>query len=146
MLAGLAFAHVLEQPAKMLYDAPHYLALQRSLYAQSGPPHIGGFLEPAAIAATGLLAVFIRQDRRAPGFTLGAILALAPGFPMVFFWLVARANAVFLASAPNCIPIDWALHRSNWQTGHAIRFALQGLALALLILSLALDATHARDA
>ena len=84
--------------------------------------------------------------RRAPGFTLGAILALLPGFPMVFFWLVAPANAVFLASAPNCIPVDREVHRSNRQTGHAIRFALQGLALALLVLSLAPDATQARDA
>ena len=144
LLAGLAFAHVLEQPAKMLYDAELYLALQRTLYAQWGPPHIGGFLEPASIVATGLLAVFIRKDRRALWFTLSAVLALLVAFPIVFFWLVAPANAVFLASAPAGIPLDWTVHRSNWETGHAIRFALQGLALALLVLSLALDAASER--
>jgi len=61
LLTGLAFAHVLEQPAKMQYDATLYITLQKSLYVQWGPPHVGGVLEPSAIAATGLLALLMRK-------------------------------------------------------------------------------------
>ena len=70
LLAGLAFAHVLEYPAKMQYDAAFYITLQKSLYVQWGPPHLGGMLEPLAIAATGMLAVFVRKNRRTLGLSL----------------------------------------------------------------------------
>jgi hypothetical protein len=140
LLTGLAFAHVLEQGAKMQYDAALYVALQRTLYVQWGPPHIGGMLEPAAIAATGLLAFLLRRDKRGLWFSLGALGALLLAFPVVFFWLVAPANAGFLASMPPGIPADWTELRSNWETGHAIRFALQLAALSLLALPLTLDA------
>jgi hypothetical protein len=46
LLLGLAFAHVLERPAKMLYDAELYVTLQKTLYVAWGPPNAGGFLEP----------------------------------------------------------------------------------------------------
>ena len=58
LVTGLAFAHVLESPAKMQYGAHLYITLQQSLYVQWGPPQLGGFLEPAAIAVTGLLVFF----------------------------------------------------------------------------------------
>jgi len=140
LLSGLAFAHVLEQPAKMQYDAALYITLQKSLYVQWGPPHIGGVLEPSAIVATGLLAFFVRKSKRCLWFSLGALLALLLAFPAVFFWLVAPANAGFLAATPASIPANWTDLRSNWEMGHAIRFALQFVALTLLGLSLALDA------
>jgi len=38
LLSGLTFAHVLEQPAKMQYDAALYITLQKSLYVQWDPP------------------------------------------------------------------------------------------------------------
>jgi hypothetical protein len=145
LLAGLAFAHVLEQPAKMQYDAALYLTLQKSLYVQWGPPHIGGVLEPLAIVATGLLAFFVRKNKRDLRFSLGALFTLLLAFPVVFFWLVAPANAVFLAATLTSIPLNWTDLRSNWETGHAIRFALQFGALALLILSLVFDADTASD-
>ena len=37
LLQGLAFAHLLERPAKMQYDATLYTTLQKTLYAQWGP-------------------------------------------------------------------------------------------------------------
>jgi hypothetical protein len=138
----------LSNPAKMQYDAELYIALQRSLYVQWGPPHIGGALEPSAIAATSLLAFLVRKRKRGLWFSLGALFALLLAFPVVFFWLVAPANAVFLAATLPSIPPNWTDLRSNWEMGHAIRFALQVAALALLVLSLALDAAlcgSARD-
>ena len=140
LLCGLAFAHVLELPAKMQYDAVLYITLQKSLYVQWGPPNIGGVLEPFAIAATGLLAFFVRKSKRGMWLSVGALFALLLAFPIVFFWLVAPANAGFLAATLPSIPPNWTDLRSNWEMGHAIRFALQFAALALLVLSLALDA------
>jgi hypothetical protein len=137
---GLAFAHVLEQPAKMQYGAVLYITLQKSLYVNWGPPYIGGVLEPLAIAATGLLTFFMRKNKRDAWFSLGALFALLLAFPIVFFWLVAPANVVFLGATLPSIPPNWTDLRSNWEMGHAIRFALQFAALALLVLSLTLDA------
>jgi hypothetical protein len=107
LLSSLAFAHILEQPAKMQYDAVHYITLQKSLYVQWGPPHIGGVLEPSAIAATGLLAFFMRKSKRGLWFSLGALFGLLLAFPVIFFWLVAPANAVFLATTLPNIPLIW---------------------------------------
>ena len=145
LLSGLAFAHVLEQPAKMQYDAALYITLQRSLYVQWGPPHLGGCLEPLTIATTGLLAFFIRSNKHDLWLSVGALSLLLLAFPVVFFWLVAPANAVFLAAMLPNIPLDWSDLRSNWETGQAIRFALQFAALALLVLSLLLAANDTSD-
>ncbi len=144
LVMGLAFAHVLEQPAKMQYDAVLYLTLQKSLYAQWGPPHIGGLLEPLAIAAAGLLAFFARKDKREFCFALGALTGLLLAFPLVFFWLVAPANAGFAAASLATIPRNWMELRSRWELGHAIRFALQFVALVLLLLPLVLRVTTQR--
>lgn len=140
LVMGLAFAHVLERPAKMQYDAVTYITLQTSLYVQWGPPQIGGFLEPAAIVSTALLAIFLRRRGRDLWLTLAALVSLLLAFPVVFFWLVAPANTGFAAAALPSLPPDWTALRSNWETGHAIRFALQFAALALLVGSLAFDA------
>ena len=138
--SGLAFAHVLEQPAKMGYDAVFYITLQKSLYVHWGPPNIGGFLEPLTIVATALTVFFIRKNRRAFSLSLFALLALMLAFPVVFFWLVAPANAAFLSTALPNVPPNWPDLRLSWESGHAIRFALQLAALSSLVLSLVLDA------
>ena len=78
-----------------------------------------------------LLAFFSRQRRRWRG--LAALVLLLLAFPVVFFWLVAPANAGFRAVTLPSIPPDWTALRSSWETGHAIRFALQFAALALLV-------------
>lgn len=137
LVTGLAFAHVLELPAKMQYEAHLYITLQKSLYVQWGPPQLGSFLEPAAIAATGFLVFFSRHRRR--WFGLAALLLLLLAFPGVFFWLVAPANAGFAGAVLPSIPPDWMALRSSWETGHAIRFALQFAALGLLVWPLAFD-------
>ena len=115
-----------------------------------GPAHFGEVLEPSAIAATGLLAFFLRKSKRGLWLSLGALFALLLAFPVVFFWLVAPGNAGFLTATLPSIPADWPDLRSNFEMGHAIRFALQFAALATLVLSLALDAdttsSHNKDA
>ena len=70
LLQGLAFAHLLERPAKLQYDAALYLTVQKTLYVQWGPPNVGGILEPAAIVATLILTFLLRKDRQAFGLRL----------------------------------------------------------------------------
>lgn len=139
LVLGLAFAHVLERPAKMLYDAALYINIQKTLYVAWGPPNIGGILEPAAIVATLSLAFLLRTKRRAFWLTLGAGSALLLAFPVVFFAFVAPANEVFLAATPTSIPPDWMESRTSWETGHTIRFLLQLLALSFLLVSVFLE-------
>jgi hypothetical protein len=63
LLTGWAFAHVLERPAKMLYDAGSYVTVQKTVYEAWGPPNVGGILEPAAILATIILALCGQESR-----------------------------------------------------------------------------------
>lgn len=129
----------LERPAKMLYDAALYLTIQKTLYVGWGPPDIGGFLEPAAIFATLLLAFFLRKEKRAFRLTIGAGFALLLAFPVVFFALVAPANELFLGATTTSIPPNWMEARTNRETGHAIRFVLQLVAFSLLLISVFID-------
>jgi len=139
LLQGLAFAHVLERPAKMQYDGALYLKLQQTLYVAWGPPNVGAFLEPAAIVATIVLAFLSRRSPRSLWLNAGAAGALLLAFPAVFFWLVAPANAAFLAATPATIPANWEVLRMSWENGHAIRFVLQFTALSLLAASIVFD-------
>mgnify|MGYP003575393520 CR=1 FL=1 len=139
LLQGLAFAHLLERPAKLQYDGALYLTLQKTLYVQWGPPNVGGILEPAAIVATLILAFLLRKDRQAFWLTVAAGIALLLAFPVIFFWLVAPANEVFLATTPDSAPANWMEMRARWELGHAIRFVLQFFALGTLLLSLILN-------
>ncbi len=139
LVCGLAFAHVLEAPAKLAYPARLYIELQKSLYVQWGPPQIGGFLEPIAIATTGLLAFLLWQQQLPFRLTLAALIALLLAFPVVFFWLVAPSNAAFHAATTSAFPPHWTDLRASWELGHALRFGLQFVALVSLVLSLTLD-------
>jgi hypothetical protein len=133
---GLAFAHVMERPAKMDYGAALYTTLQQTLYRAWGPPNFGGFLEPAAIVATLLSAFLVRRNRRAFWLTVAAATLLLLAFPVVFAWLVAPVNHEFLSSLPGQAPTGWVDLRARWELGHTIRFVLQLVALSLLVASL----------
>lgn len=132
LLLGTSFAHVLEWPAKLAYDAALYVRLQTSLYAEWGPPGIGGYLEPAAILGTLALALATRRRATFP-FAAAAVAFLLLAFPVVFFWRVAPANEAFRAAAASgVIPADWTAWRDRWETGHAARFGLHLAAFLLL--------------
>lgn len=133
LTTGMAFAHVLEMPAKMLYDAELYLTVQRSLYAAWGPPNIGGVLEPAAVIAMLALCAAVRRRRRAFWLSSAAAVCLLLAFPLVYFLLVEPANEIFRSTS--LIPANWTELRYRWETGHVLRFALQFVALSLLLLS-----------
>lgn len=135
LVTGLAFAHLLERPAKMKYSAERYVSLQRTLYVHWGPPSIGGFLEPAAIVATFVLAYLVRRQRREFWLTSFATAALLLAFPVVFFYLVAPANVAFRGADGDALPANWSDMRDSWELGHTLRFSLQLLALGALVAS-----------
>ncbi len=135
LLMGLGFAHVLERPAKMLYDAAFYLTLQKTLYVAWGPPNIGGILEPTAILSMFTLAFILRNNKLDFWLVLSAGIALLAAFPFVFFAFVGPSNETFLAATTNPIPDNWKELRDSWETGHTIRFVLQFFALILLLLT-----------
>ena len=134
---GTSFAHVLEWPAKLRYSGELYLRLQTSLYAHWGPPSITGFIEPAAVLSVLFLTVLCRHHPITLRLTLGAAICLLLAFPVVFFWRVAPANTTFFHAAhASMLPRDWNSWRTQWETGHAIRFVLHLIAFVLLALSL----------
>jgi hypothetical protein len=133
LTTGLAFAHVLDLPAKMGYDAALYMSVQRPLYAAWSPLHIAGMLEPAAIVAAILLIIGVRRRRRAFWLSLWAAVALLAAFPFVYFFLLEPVNRIFQATS--AIPANWMELRIRLETGNAIRFLLQLIALSLLLLS-----------
>jgi len=145
LLQGLAFAHVLERPAKLTYDGRFYMTLQRTLYVQWGPPNVGGILEPAAIAATAILAFLVRRNTLALWSTVAALALLLAAFPGAFYFWVAPANDFFLNTMPGILPQKWMAMRDSWETGHAVRFALQLAALALLVVPLAREASAGKS-
>ena len=102
-----------------------------------GAPNVGGFLEPVTILAVLILAVLVRHHRSALRLTLVAAGCLLLAFPVVFFWRVAPANAAFLsAAATGILPPDWSVWRTQWETGHAIRFGLHLIAFVLIAVAL----------
>src|SRR5450755_1418234 len=78
LTAGMTFAHVLERPAKMRYDAALYGTLQKTLYAYWGPPNVGALIEITAIAATLGLAWLVSDRASALWMTAGAATARVP--------------------------------------------------------------------
>jgi hypothetical protein len=133
LVLGTSFAHVPQWPAKLQYDGPLYTRLQTTLYMLWGPPSLTGFIEPAAILAVLVLAALLRHDR--PAFTLVAVAAgvMLLAFPVVFYWRVEPANVAFRAAAlAGTVPKDWAAWRTQWETGHALRFVLHLVAFVLL--------------
>jgi uncharacterized membrane protein len=80
-----------------------------------------------------VLAALLRHER--PAFTLvgaaSGVLLLA--FPVTFCLRVEPANAAFRAAGiAGTVPKDWAAWRTQWETGHALRFVLHLHAFVLL--------------
>ena len=127
---------MLEMPAKMSYDGALYVTLQKTLYVAWGPPHLGGFLEPAALLAVALLTFLLKSRRPAVYLALAAMSLLLVAFPVVFFLFVEPANAEFRRIAIDSLPSDWMRWRAQWEYGHAARFVLHLSSFCLLATSL----------
>jgi hypothetical protein len=138
---GLTFAHVLEMPVKLGYDADMYRQVNGSLYAYFA--YVGGPVEVAAVVVAALAAWSRRGRAGFRSWTAGAIgtaAALA-----VWAAVVQPANVEF-GRWSAAIPGDWERWRAQWEAGHAASFALLLVALVLLLISPGGGAARGRSA
>jgi hypothetical protein len=128
---GLTFAHTLELPQKMGYDAAMWTSVQHSLYRYFGL--IGGPIEVAAVVAAVVFAVRARGLPAGRLATIGAacfIVALA-----WWFAVVNTANAEIGSWAADAVPSDWERWRAQWEFGHAAHFVLTLAGFLALLLA-----------
>jgi hypothetical protein len=138
---GLAFAHTLELPQKLAYDAATWTQLQHSLYRYFAV--VGGPLEVATIIAAVVFAVRARGLRGGRLAALGAALfVVALGW---WFAVVNTANAEIGRWAVDAVPSDWRRWRAQWEFGHAGHFAVTFAGfLALLLATVRVSALDRR--
>jgi hypothetical protein len=128
---GLTFAHTLELPQKLGYDAALWTRIQQSLYLWFGV--VGGAVEVAAVIAA---VVFAARTRGRPGgrlATSGAAL-----FVVALAWwfvVVNTANAEIGSWAVDAVPADWERWRAQWEFGHAVHFMLTLAGFLTLLLA-----------
>jgi hypothetical protein len=131
-----AFAHLMELPAKMNYDAGLYVMLHRTLYPNYG--RIAGPAEGLALIAVLGLAWWVRG--RGAAFPLTALAAACQAAAMVAFLLLVQPVNVTMAAWPlDAIPSDWTGWRDQWEYTHAARAFLQLGTLAALVLSVLVE-------
>jgi len=134
---GLAFAHVLEAPPRLLEWSPQ---LWRETTVFGGQYElfglVGGPLDVLSILILAVLAFLLREDRdsRVPAVAAMLLYAAALG---AWALVVAPANTVLAGWTPGPLPEDFAAVRGRWETGHMIVAALKlagfsALAIAIL--------------
>jgi hypothetical protein len=128
---GLTFAHTLELPQKLAYDAAMWTRIQQSLYLWFGV--IGGAVEVAAVIAS---VVFAVRTRGRPGGrlpTAGAALFVTA----LAWWVVVvnTANAEIGGWTVGAVPSDWERWRAQWEFGHAAHFVLTLAGFLALLLA-----------
>jgi hypothetical protein len=138
---GLAFAHTLELPQKLAYDAATWTQLQHSLYRYFAV--VGGPLEVATILAAVVFAVRARGLRGGRLAAVGAALfVVALGW---WFAVVNTANAEIGRWAVGAVPSDWRRWRAQWEFGHAGHFVVTFAGfLALLLATVRVSALDRR--
>jgi hypothetical protein len=120
LTTGLAFAHTLELPQKLDYDAATWTQLQHSLYRYFAV--VGGPLEVATVIAAVVFAVRARGLRGGRLAAVGAVcFVLALGW---WFAVVNTANAEVGRWAVDAVPSDWRRWRAQWEFGHAGHFVV----------------------
>jgi hypothetical protein len=133
---GMALCHLLEMPAKMMYDGALWLTLLQTLDGTFGT--IGAFIEVSAVVTAVVLAFLVRRHRPAFGWTLGGALCLVAAHVAWWVW-VAPVNATMAPLTPETLPADWMRLRDQWEYTHAARAVLQIVALGALVCSLLVE-------
>ncbi len=143
---ALPFAHLMEMPARLQWDAALWIetTVTGNVFRMFGT--LGGAIEVAAVLAAVALALTLRMRGEDSGLAaLGALLLVAAH--AVFWVLVAPVNAEFAHWTPASYPSDWQAWRAQWEYSHALRALLEiGAFAALLGSSLHAVETPARRA
>lgn len=139
MLASLsmpmAFAHLLEMPPRLEWDAPLWIrtTVTGEVFGLFGT--VGAVIETTAWIAALVLALALR-DRPGPAFGLAAAGAALLMAAYAAWWLfVFPANQVHAAWTPETYPPDWERWRNQWEYAHAARAVLLVSGLGALVLS-----------
>lgn len=131
---GLSFAHLLELPARMLFEPQVWIAMtSRSL------PHLfgtqGAVMEGAPAVATVILALLVR-GRGTVGY-LSAVGAACLVLALGLWLLVIAPVGIELANwTPGSYPVNWADYRNRWEHTHAFNAIIKIAGFSLLVLSI----------
>ena len=133
LAAGVAFAHFLELPNKMMLSAQDYLIVQQHLYEGFGC--IIGPIELGTMLSTVTVAVLVRGQRQR---FLPALLALLLTMAALIVWQLNNGlvNDAVDSWTISSMPPDWTVFRDRWEYAHATRAVLYIVALGTLTGSL----------
>lgn len=138
LTTATTFAHALELPAKMNYDAALWTTLQQSLYWGFG--HIGGYVEAATVfLAAPVLTFLVRKRRPAFQWTLAGTVCFALAFFVVFLMFTEPMNREIFQWTPQSVPADWTQVRNQWEYSHVARFVLHLMGLGALLISVLVE-------
>jgi hypothetical protein len=138
LVMGTSFAHTLELPAKINYDAALWTTLQQSLYWGFG--NIGGYFEAATVfLAAPVLTFLVRKRRPAFQWTLVGTICFAFAFFVVFLMFTEPMNREFAQWTLQSIPADWTQVRNQWEFSHMARFVLHLTGLSALLISVLVE-------
>ena len=136
---GPALGHLLELPAKMIYEGALWLTVSQTLYATFGT--VGAAFEVGAVVATVVLAIMVRQRRPAFRWTIfGAVCVIVSH--AAFWVLLAPVNATIAALTIDTLPANWVGLRNQWEYTHAARAVLQIIALGALVFSILVETSN----
>jgi uncharacterized membrane protein YedE/YeeE len=133
LAAGIASAHFLELPNKMILSAQEYLLVQQHLYEGFG--RIVGSIEIIALLSTVVIAVLVRGQRQR---LLLSLLASVFTVAALIIWQLNNGpvNEAVDSWTIGSMPPDWTVFRDRWEYAHALRAVLFTIALSVLIGSL----------
>lgn len=134
LTVGMAFAHLLQMPAKLAYGGPQWLLLQHTLYGNFRV--LGTLLDAGAVVCA--LALALRAHGPARAWTLLGAMCLL-GAHAAWWIAVVPLNAQIAQYTPYTLPSDWTQLRLEWEYTHATRFAAQTAALAALVVSVLVE-------
>lgn len=135
---GTAYAHALELPAKMHYDATFWTTINQSLYWGFG--HIGGAIEGITVfLAAPILTFLVRKRHPTFRWTLAGTICFAFAFFVVFLVFTEPMNREIFQWSSQSVPTNWTQVRNQWEYSHVARFVLQLLGLCALQVSLLVE-------
>lgn len=129
VVMAAAVAHLLELPAKMTLNGSEYLTVQQIYRGWA----LLGTVVYAALAATLVLAIMVRTQRRVLRLVVAAILCMVAA-QIVFWAYTYPVNQE--TSNWTLLPEHWQQLRMRWEFSHAVGAVLQFSALTVLVASL----------
>lgn len=136
---AMAFAHLLEMPPRLEWDARMWIAttVEGNVFRLFGT--IGAAIETLAWIAALVLAYLVRHHRKLSFYSTlaGATLLLAA---FVVWWMfVFPVNSEMAGWTIGTFPENWSEWRTQWEYAHAARAALLIAGFGALVLSVVAD-------